>query len=275
MRCTTGAPIWCSITLTKAGSHGCRRRAPAKYADARSKPPKMTATTRGFRSLYLLHQSLHQMHKNAKPISPGRTHLHHAPPWLPLYHLAPFIRRSNEEQPDLAIHHAHEPPAALSRSDAHKEPITVRPIQQLHSTLPATHRRPRSPNAHLQQQICHPFGQHPARRRQAPSSPSIVIDGQPQACSRQPPSRRHCPRSDALQPIWPVTPTISSTTPNTSIISNQSFRSTPSWPLRQRPPLHPLAISFRSTPSWPLRLPISALPTPGSHCFKSQNPSTR
>ncbi|KAL6003918.1 hypothetical protein ACLOJK_004464 [Asimina triloba] len=34
----------------------------------------------------------------------------------------------------------------------------------------------RSPNAHLQQQIRHPFGQHLARRRQAPSSPSIVID---------------------------------------------------------------------------------------------------
>ncbi|KAL5981658.1 hypothetical protein ACLOJK_015721 [Asimina triloba] len=75
--CTTGAPIWCSITLTKAGSHGCRRRAPAKYADARSKPPKMTATTRGFRSLYLLHQSLHQMHKNAKPISQPICITHH------------------------------------------------------------------------------------------------------------------------------------------------------------------------------------------------------
>ncbi|KAL6003992.1 hypothetical protein ACLOJK_004538, partial [Asimina triloba] len=27
-RCTVGALVWCSITLTKAGSHGCRRGAP-------------------------------------------------------------------------------------------------------------------------------------------------------------------------------------------------------------------------------------------------------
>ncbi|KAL6001037.1 hypothetical protein ACLOJK_006764, partial [Asimina triloba] len=27
-RCTAGAPVWCSITLTKAGSRGCRRGAP-------------------------------------------------------------------------------------------------------------------------------------------------------------------------------------------------------------------------------------------------------
>ncbi|KAL5977894.1 hypothetical protein ACLOJK_036917 [Asimina triloba] len=40
-------------------------------ADDRSKPLKMTATTRGFRSLYLLHQSMHQMYKNAKPNSPN------------------------------------------------------------------------------------------------------------------------------------------------------------------------------------------------------------
>ncbi|KAL5990378.1 hypothetical protein ACLOJK_011278 [Asimina triloba] len=35
----------CSITLTKAGSHGCRRRAPARCADARSNPPKMMRMT--------------------------------------------------------------------------------------------------------------------------------------------------------------------------------------------------------------------------------------
>ncbi|KAL5999550.1 hypothetical protein ACLOJK_037835 [Asimina triloba] len=40
-------------------------------ADDRSKPLKMMATTRGFRSLYLLHQSMHQMYKNAKPNSPN------------------------------------------------------------------------------------------------------------------------------------------------------------------------------------------------------------
>ncbi|KAL6001622.1 hypothetical protein ACLOJK_007360, partial [Asimina triloba] len=54
----------CSITLTKAG-----RELPGGDADGRSKPPKMTAMTRGFRSLYLLHQSMHQMYKNAKPNS--------------------------------------------------------------------------------------------------------------------------------------------------------------------------------------------------------------
>ncbi|KAL5973101.1 hypothetical protein ACLOJK_037127, partial [Asimina triloba] len=64
--CTTGAPIWCSITLTKAGSHGCRRRAPARCADARSNSAKMTTTTRGFRSLYLLRPSMHISHKNQK-----------------------------------------------------------------------------------------------------------------------------------------------------------------------------------------------------------------
>ncbi|KAL5985585.1 hypothetical protein ACLOJK_027571 [Asimina triloba] len=36
----------CSITLTKAGSHGCRRRAPAGRPVGRSKPPKMSRTTR-------------------------------------------------------------------------------------------------------------------------------------------------------------------------------------------------------------------------------------
>ncbi|KAL5986586.1 hypothetical protein ACLOJK_014919 [Asimina triloba] len=45
-RCTAGAPIWCSITLTKAGSHGCRWRSPAGCPVGRSKPPKMSRATR-------------------------------------------------------------------------------------------------------------------------------------------------------------------------------------------------------------------------------------
>ncbi|KAL5978950.1 hypothetical protein ACLOJK_018845, partial [Asimina triloba] len=77
---------------------------PSGDADGRSKPPKMTATTRGFRSLYLLHQSMHQMYKNEKPNSPPssmatatddsslhdhhlpirqRRHVHHNTLWLP------------------------------------------------------------------------------------------------------------------------------------------------------------------------------------------------
>ncbi|KAL5972891.1 hypothetical protein ACLOJK_039697 [Asimina triloba] len=35
----------CSIVFSKTGSHGCRRRAPAGYADGRSKPPKMSRMT--------------------------------------------------------------------------------------------------------------------------------------------------------------------------------------------------------------------------------------
>ncbi|KAL6012770.1 hypothetical protein ACLOJK_003259 [Asimina triloba] len=36
---TAGAPVWCSIVISMAGSHGCRRRVPAGCADGRSKPP--------------------------------------------------------------------------------------------------------------------------------------------------------------------------------------------------------------------------------------------
>ncbi|KAL5978949.1 hypothetical protein ACLOJK_018844 [Asimina triloba] len=77
---------------------------PGGDAGGRSKPPKMTVTMRGFRSLYLLPQSMHQMYKNAKPNSPPssmvtatdgsslhdhhlpicqRHHVHHSTLWPP------------------------------------------------------------------------------------------------------------------------------------------------------------------------------------------------
>ncbi|KAL5980841.1 hypothetical protein ACLOJK_028761 [Asimina triloba] len=149
----------CSITLTKAGSHDCRRRAPARRPVGRSKPPKMTDTTRGFRSLYLVHQSLHQMHKNAKPNSPPSSMATATTPLLsstlqPVTHL---LRPASTSVQRRHFHPSQQHPPA--------DPVAM--LQQLRLPQPRS-----SPTAHEGEQPVTSHRRCPSRGPSYPASAS-------------------------------------------------------------------------------------------------------
>ncbi|KAL6006519.1 hypothetical protein ACLOJK_037475 [Asimina triloba] len=101
---------------------------PGGDAEGRSKPPKMTATTRGFRSLYLLHQSMHRMYKNQKPIS-----IFVRQPWLPNPPPTATICSIllNVEQPSSTLQQRPNPPIQSSNA----WPAPTRTIQHPPSTI--------------------------------------------------------------------------------------------------------------------------------------------
>ncbi|KAL5978796.1 hypothetical protein ACLOJK_018691 [Asimina triloba] len=106
-------------------------------AEGRSKPPKMTATTRGFRSLYLLHQSMHRMYKNQKPIS-----IFVRQPWLPNPPPTATICSIllNVEQPSSTLQQRPNPPPPSNPATPGQRPPARSSVRRPPS-------RPRSPSA--------------------------------------------------------------------------------------------------------------------------------
>ncbi|KAL6009728.1 hypothetical protein ACLOJK_000157 [Asimina triloba] len=181
---------------------------PGGDADGRSKPPKMTATTRGFRSLYLLHQSMHRI-----PNPPSTATI--------------CSILLNVEQPSSTLQQRPNPPSnPATNGSSNRKPITPSSVfsgQQLSrlSQRPTLHNplapasvnaqaRPISSDAKGRQRPvtsntrpCHnrPCQRHPPRSR-----PKHADDN-----SRPPPRAAHRRRRDTQQP-HAITP--SSRTPS-------------------------------------------------------------
>ncbi|KAL5979070.1 hypothetical protein ACLOJK_018967, partial [Asimina triloba] len=171
---------------------------PGGDADGRSKPPKMTATTRGFRSLYLLHQSMHRMYKNQKPIS-----IFVRQPWLPNPPPTATICSIllNVEQPSSTLQQRPNPPSnPATNGSSNRKPITPSSVfsgQQLaRSSQRPTHHDPLAP-ASINAQA-RPISSDAKGRQRPVTSNTRPCHNRP--CQRHPPTSRPKHAGDSSLP---------------------------------------------------------------------------